>query len=176
VLLLAAAAALLVAVWAVSTYNRLQQAGLAVDAQWAQVETQYQRRVDLIPELIAAVRGALVQEQTVFEALARARTVYLAAPAGSPERVRAASALEPSLGRLVAVVEASPSLRSSETVARLMDELTGTENRIAVERRRYNERVRAYNTSVMQFPGSLMAGTAAFRPRPYFEFTAPHRP
>ncbi len=173
VLLLVVLGAVAAAAWAASTYNHLVQARLAVDAQWAQVEIQYQRRVDLVPELIAAVRATLVQERTVLEALARARVAYLAASAGSPERVRAATALEPPLGRLVAVIEASPSLRSSDTVARLMDELAGTENRIAVERRRYNDRVRTYDTLVMQFPASVVAAAAGFPPRPYFEARPP---
>jgi len=161
--------ALGVAAWAAATYNGLVQARLAVDAQWGQVEAQYQRRVDLVPALVASVRGVLLQERTVIEAVSRARAAYLASPPGSPERVRAAAQLQEPLGRLVAVVEASPALRSSETVARLMDELAGTENRIAVERRRYNERVRAYNTLVLRLPASLVATAGGFRPRPYFE-------
>ncbi len=167
-ILAAAPAVLVIAAWSGVTYNRLVQDRLAVDAQWAQVEVQYQRRVDLVPELVAALRGALAQERTVLEALANARAAYLAAPSGSPQRVYAASTLQRSFGRLVAVVEASPTLRSAETVARLMDELSGTENRIAVERRRYNERVQAYNTLAMQFPASLVARMAGFSPRPYF--------
>ncbi|HEX4835185.1 MAG TPA: LemA family protein [bacterium] len=161
------------AAWAVTAYNRMVAARLSVDTQWAQVEVQYQRRVNLVPALVAAARGSLVQERSVFEAIAQARAAYLAAPAGSPDRVRAASQLEKPLGRLIAVVEASPALRSSETVAALMDELAGTENRIAVERRRYNERVRGYNTLVQQFPGSAIAARTGFRPRPYFEAAAP---
>lgn len=156
-------------VWVLAAYNRMVAARVSVGAQWAQVEVQYERRVSLIPALVAAVRGSLVQERSVFEAIAQARAAYLAAPAGTPDRVRAASQLEKPLGRLIALVEASPALRSSETVAGLMDELAGTENRIAVERRRYNERVRGYNTLVQQFPGSAVAARAGFRPRPYFE-------
>ncbi len=175
VLVLGAAALVVLglAAWSAATYNRLVRARLALEAQWGQVEIQYQRRVDLVPALVAAVRGALVQERTVIEAVVRARTAYLAAPAGSPDRVRAAAALQQPLGRLVAVVEASPALRSSETVARLMDELAGTENRIAVERRRYNDRVRAYNTLVLRVPGALVARALGFRPRPYFEAVPP---
>ena len=168
-LLSAVGAALVAAVaWTGVTYNHLVQVSWAVDAQWAQVEVQYQRRVDLIPRLVAAVQAVLVQERTVFDELARARAAYLAAPAGSESRVRAAATLQRPLGRLLAIIEAYPTLRSSETVAGLVDELTGTENRIAVERRRYNERVQAYNTLVLQFPSSLVAASAGFRPRPYF--------
>lgn len=166
---LAAAVLVAAAAWSAFTYNRLVQARVAVDAQWAQVETQYQRRVDLVPDLVNAVRGTLIQEQTVFAALARARAAYLAAPAGSAARVQAANGVERSLGRLLGVVESYPALRSVEAVAGLVDELTGTENRIAVERRRYNERVAAYNTQVRQFPTLLFARLAGFRERPYFE-------
>lgn len=168
-LIIVAACVLAAAGWSAVTYNRLVQSRLAVETQWAQVETQYQRRVNLIPSLTAAVSGALAQERTVLDDVARARTAYLAAPPGSDSRVQAANAVQGSLGRLIAVVEANPTLMSSETVARLMDELTGTENRIAVERRRYNERVRDYNILVQQFPTSLVAGICGFPPRSYFE-------
>lgn len=163
------AAVLGVAGWWIVTYNQLVQTRSAVDAQWAQVEAQYQRRVDLVPALVAAAAGSLAQERQVFAAIAASRAAYLAAPPGSPERVRAASALEAPVGRLIGIVEASPDLRSRATVAALMDELAGTENRIAVERRRYNDRVRTYNTLVQQFPSSLAAAAAGMRPRPYFQ-------
>ncbi len=159
--------------WSTATYNRLVQARLAVDAQWAQVEAQYQRRVDLVPGLIEAVKGVLAQERTLLERLALARAAYLSAPAGSLGRVEAANALERPLGRLLGVVEAYPQLRSADAVARLMDELAGTENRIAVERRRYNERVRIYNTLVQQFPSALVAALGHFQPRAYFTAVPP---
>ena len=171
--LLGLAVMLGVAGWWITTYNRLVQARTAVDTQWAQVEAQYQRRVDLVPALVSAAAGSLAQERQVFGAIAAARTAYLGAPAGSPERVRAASALEAPVGRLIGIVEASPDLRSRETVAALIDELSGTENRIAVERRRYNDRVRVYNTLVQQVPSALVASTGGFRPRPYFDAAAP---
>jgi LemA protein len=155
--------------WWIATYNRLVQARTAADTQWAQVEAQYQRRVDLVPALVAAVSGALAQERVVIGAIAAARTAYLAAPPGSPARVRAATALEAPVGRLIGIVEASPDLRSRATVAALMDELAGTENRIAVERRRYNDRVLVYDTLVQQVPTALVAGAAGFSARPYFE-------
>ena len=156
-------------IWVGATYNQLVQARFAVDTQWAQVEVQYQRRVDLVPALVAALRGYLIQERSVLDAVARAREEYLATSPGSPDRVRAAEALQQPLGRLVAVVEASPTLRSNETVAGLMDELAGTENRIAVERRRYNDRALAYDTLVLSVPSSIIATAAGFRPRPYFQ-------
>ena len=167
------AVALGAAGWWIATYNRLVRARTAVDAQWAQVEAQYQRRVDLVPALVAASAGSLAQERQVFAAIAAARTAYLAAPAGSPERVRAASALEPPVGRLIGIVEASPDLRSRAAVAALMDELAGTENRISVERRRYNDRVRAYNTLVQQVPSAIVASAGGFTTRPYFEAASP---
>ncbi len=167
--LLGLAVILGVAGWWITTYNRLVQARTAVHTQWAQVEAQYQRRVDLVPALVSAAAGSLAQERQIFGAIAAARTAYLGAPAGSPERVRAASALEAPVGRLIGIVEASPQLRSRETVAALMDELAGTENRIAVERRRYNDRVRVYNTLVQQIPSALVASAGGFRPRPYFD-------
>jgi LemA protein len=166
------AAVLVAGGWSVLTYNELVRSRLAVDAQWAQVEAQYQRRVDLIPNLVAAVQGVLQQERVVFRELAVARTAYLSAPPASPQRVQAANDVERSLGRLLGVVEAYPQLRSAESIARLMDELAGTENRIAVERRRYNERVRTYDTLVQQFPDSLVAAAAHFEPRPYFTATS----
>ena len=167
--LLGLAVVLGVAGWWVTTYNRLVQARMAVDTQWAQVEAQYQRRVDLIPSLVSAVSGGLAQERQVFGAIAAARTAYLGAPAGSAERVRAATALEAPVGRLIGIIEASPDLRGREAVAALMDELAGTENRVAVERRRYNDRVRVYNTLVQQVPSALVASAGGFQPRPYFE-------
>ncbi len=173
ILVLGAATAVAGFGWSTATYNRLVQARLAVDAQWAQVEAQYQRRVDLVPGLIEAVKGGLAQERTLLGELALARAAYLAAPAGSLGRVGAANALERPLGRLLGVVEAYPQLRSADAVARLMDELVGTENRIAVERRRYNERVRIYNTMVQQFPSSLVAALGPFPPRAYFSAASP---
>ena len=142
---------------------------MAVDAQWAHVETQYQRRVDLVPSLVEAVRGTLTQERAVIDAILRARAAYLAAPPGSDRRVQTANSLEQPLSRLLGVIESYPQLRSSDAILRLMDELAGTENRIAVERRRYNDRVQVYNTLVQQVPASLVARAAGFQPRPYFE-------
>lgn len=159
--------------WWITTHNRLVQTRTAVDTQWAQVEAQYQRRVDLIPALVAAAAGSLGQERQVFGAIAAARTAYLGAPAGSPDRVRAATALEGPVGRLIGIVEASPELRGRASVAALMDELAGTENRIAVERRRYNDRVLVYNTLVQQVPSAWIASAGGFRTRPYFGAAGP---
>jgi LemA protein len=171
--LLGLAVLLGVAGWWITTYNQLVQARTAVDTQWAQVEAQYQRRVDLVPALVAAASGALAQERQVLGGIEAARAAYLAAPPGSPARVAAASRLEAPVGRLIAIVEASPDLRSRAAIAALMDELAGTENRIAVERRRYNDRVRIYNTLVQQVPSFLVARAGGFTPRPYFEAAPP---
>lgn len=155
--------------WTVATFNRLVQARQAVDAQWAQVESVYQRRADLIPNLVAATQGYLVQERVVFEGLAQARAAYAGSSPGSPDRVAAANQLQGAIGRLLAVIERYPELRSREVVLGLMDELAGTEYRIAIERRRYNEQVGIYNQLALGFPSSLVARAAGFRPRGYFQ-------
>ena len=152
----------------VSFYNRLISLQAQVDAQWAQVETQYQRRFDLIPNLVKSVEGIMEQEQDVFNTIAEARTRYGQAQ-GVNEQVEATNNLESALSRLLVVIENYPQLRSSENVTQLMDELSGTENRIAVERRRFNELVREYNISIKRFPGNLIAGMFGFEERPYFE-------
>ena len=119
----------------------------AIDGQWAQVETQYQRRFDLIPNLVKSVEGIMKQEQAVFGAIAEARTRYAGA-ATINEKAKAATQLESALARLLVVMENYPELRSAENVTQLMDELSGTENRIAVERRRFNDLVKDYNTTI----------------------------
>lgn len=152
----------------VGFYNRLVGLNQTVETQWAQVETQYQRRYDLIPNLVNSVEGIMGQEQAVFGQIAEARTRY----AGSgtvEEKVEAANQLESALGRLLVVIENYPELRSSENVTDLMDELAGTENRISVERRRFNEVVQTYNVAVKRFPANVMAGFLGFDERPYFE-------
>jgi LemA protein len=152
----------------ISFYNNLVSKTQAIENQWAQVETQYQRRFDLIPNLVESVRGFFTQEQRVFSEIAQARTKY--AGAGTvDEKAKAAGELETVLGRLLVIIENYPELRSSERVADLMDELAGTENRIAIERRRYNEEVRDYNVAIKRFPGNLIAGVFGFSERAYFE-------
>jgi LemA protein len=152
----------------VGTYNRLVAARQQVDAAQADVETQLQRRYDLIPNLVEAARAVLAQERTVFEALAQARTHYAGTSPGSPERVQAANQVESALARLLVIVENYPVLRSNETVQALMRELASTENQVAYDRRRYNSAVQAYNTMIQTFPTSLIAA-GRFLPRPYFQ-------
>jgi len=148
-------------------YNSLVAKSQGIDAQWAQVETQYQRRFDLIPNLVNSVKGFMAQERAVFNAIADARTKYAGAKTAN-EKAAAAGEVETALGRLLVVMENYPVLRSVEVVTQLMDELAGTENRISVERGRYNNLVRDYNTSIKTFPNSMIAGTFGFGERQYF--------
>ena len=149
-------------------YNSLVAKTQAVDGQWAQVETQYQRRFDLIPNLVESVKGMMGQEKEVFETIAEARTRYAGATSVD-EKVKAAGGVESALARLLVVMENYPELRSAENVTQLMDELAGTENRVAVERRRYNDLVRDYNIAIKKFPGNLVAGMFGFNERAFFE-------
>jgi LemA protein len=152
------------------TYNSLVTKSQAVDGQWAQVETQYQRRYDLIPNLVNTVKAYMTQEQAVFGAIAEARTKY--GQATTPDsKAAAAGEVETALGRLLVVMENYPELKSIQTVTTLMDELAGTENRISVERRRYNDLVLDYNTSIKTFPTVLMAGMFGFTEKHYFQST-----
>jgi LemA protein len=149
-------------------YNRFVSQEEAVKAQWAQVQNQLQRRNDLIPNLVETVKGYAQHEEAVFKDIAEARSRLLAAR--SPEEtIQAANQQTSALGRLLAVVESYPQLKANEQFNRLMDELSGTENRIAVERMRYNEAVQTYNTSRRQFPGNITATIFRFQDYPFFE-------
>lgn len=152
-------------------YNSFVRKSASVDAQWQQVEVQYQRRFDLIPNLVEAAKGAQAQEQKVFGDLAAARANYAGATTND-QKAAAATQVETSLGRLIAIFENYPDLKSNETILKLQDELAGTENRVATERRRYNDEVKSYNTSVSVVPGSLFANLFGFETRNYFEATA----
>lgn len=133
----------------------------AVNAAWAQVDVVLQRRADLIPNLVETVKGIAVQEQIVFGDIAKARSALLGAHSPA-EKIAANGQLDSALGRLLVVVENYPQLKSNENFLRLQDELAGTENRIAVERRRYNEAVQDYNTYISLFPNSLVASFGGF--------------
>jgi LemA protein len=159
---------LVAALYLSTTYNGLVTMNEGVDAQWAQVESQYQRRFDLIPNVVESVKGIMEQEQEVFMALAEARTRYAGATTADT-KAAAATELESALARLLVVVENYPQLRSVESVNALIAELAGTENRISVERMRYNEAVRDYNVSVKTFPRTLVASWFGFAPRTMFE-------
>ena len=153
------------------SYNRFVGQEEAIKAQWAQVENQLQRRNDLIPNLVETTKGIAQQEKDVFGQIAESRARL--AGAKSPEdTIQAANQQSAALARLLVVVENYPQLRSSETFNRLMDELSGTENRIAVERMRYNERIQAYNTARRQFPSNLTAKMFGFKEYPLFQAPA----
>lgn len=150
------------------SYNRFVTQEEAIKAQWAQVQNQLQRRNDLIPNLVETVKGYAAHEEGVFKEIADARSRLLAAR--SPEEtIQAANQQTSALGRLLAVVESYPQLRANEQFNRLMDELSGTENRIATERMRYNERIQEYNTSRRQFPANVTARVFNFKDYPFFE-------
>lgn len=160
--------ALLAVLFVGGKYNSLVTMNEGVTGQWAQVETQYQRRFDLIPNLVSSVQGAMKQEQAVFGQLAEARSKYAGA-ATPDQKAEAAGQVESAFARLLVVMENYPQLKSIETVQGLMAELAGTENRVAVERGRYNEAVRDYNVAVKTFPGSLISSLFGFAPRTMFE-------
>jgi LemA protein len=153
----------------VGVKNTLVTKNEAVKASWSQVDIVLQRRADLIPNLVETVKGYAKQEQTVFGDIAKARSALLSA--GTPQQKIAANGqLDGALGRLLLVVENYPQLKSNENFLRLQDEIAGTENRIAVERKRYNDTLQDYNTYVQQFPNSLFAGFAGFKPNEaYFQ-------
>jgi LemA protein len=159
-----------VALYVGSTYNSLVTQNESINGQWAQVENQYQRRFDLIPNLVESVRGVMNQEKEIFTALADARTKYGGAVTADG-KAAAASQVESALSRLLVVMENYPTLRSSENVTNLMVQLEGTENRIAVERKNYNDTVRVYNTSIKVVPRSIIATLFRFEERTYFEVT-----
>jgi LemA protein len=152
------------------SYNTFVSQEEAIKAQWAQVENQLQRRNDLIPNLVETTKGFAQHEESVYKDIADARSQLLAAKSPA-ESMAAANNQTSALGRLLAVVENYPQLKSNEQFNRLMDELSGTENRIAVERMRYNEKVQAYDTARRQFPGNLTAKMFGFKDHPLF--TAP---
>ena len=146
----------------VSTKNTLVSKNEAVKSAWSQVDVVLQRRADLIPNLVETVKGYAKQEQTVFGDIAKARSALLSA--GTPQQKIAANGqLDGALGRLLLVVENYPQLKSNENFLRLQDELAGTENRISVERKRYNDTLQDYNTYVQQFPNNIFAGWAGFK-------------
>ena len=153
----------------VSSKNEMVTKNEAIKSSWSQVDVVLQRRADLIPNLVETVKGFAAQEQTVFGEIARARSALLSAKTPQ-DKIAANGQLDGAIGRLLAVVENYPQLRSNENFLRLQDELAGTENRIAVERRRYNETLQDYNTYIGQFPASFFAGFAGYsRNDAYFQ-------
>ncbi len=157
----------LVLIYGFTTYNSLVTLSVAADTQWKQVEADYQRRFDLIP----TVKGAMKQEQAIFLAIADARTRY-AGSVTPDEKAAAATQVESALGRLLVITENYPDLKSSQAVQGLMSQLEGTENRVSVERMRFNEAVQAYNLKVMRIPSSIVAAMTGFHERSYFNAQA----
>ena len=151
----------------VSAKNQMVKLDQDVKNEWSNVDVQLQRRLDLIPNLVETVKGFTKEESTVFGDIANARAGMLNAqgPAG---KIAANGKLDSALGRLLLLTENYPQLRSSDQFMRLQDELAGTENRIGVARKRYNDSIRDYNTFVLQFPNSIWAGIAGFQPNNAF--------
>ena len=146
----------------ISVYNGIVAKHETITSRWAQVDNQLQRRNDLIPNLLNTVKGYAAHEKNVFMEVTNARSQW--AKAGTvDEKLRAASAIDSALSRLLVVAENYPNLKANDTFLKLMDELSGTENRIAVERMRYNEAVRDYNITVRTFPGNIIAKRSGYK-------------
>jgi len=154
--------------WFIGTYNSMVRANEAVDGKWSQVETDLQRRADLIPNLVNTVKGYASHENEIFQQVsdARARLMGASTPQATLE---ANDALTTGLGRLLAIVENYPNLKANTNFIQLQDELAGTENRIAVSRKDYNNQVRNFNQGIKTFPRNLLAGMFGFAERTYFE-------
>lgn len=158
----------LLVVWAISSYNGLVRANTAADNQWAQVQTEYQRRVDLIPNVVATVKGVSAQELAFVKAVTDARAGYNSAT--TPEqKVQAANNLESALGGIRIAVEANPAIQTTQAYRDLTVELEGTENRVSVERKRYNDAVTVYNLKVKTFPSKVFASIFGFASRTLFQ-------
>ena len=147
----------------ISVYNRIVTKSETITAKWAQVENQLQRRNDLIPNLVNTVKGYAAHEKTVFEDVTNARSGWAKA-ASMDDKVKAAGTMDSAISRLLLIVENYPTLKADQTFLSLQDELAGTENRIAVERMRYNEAVRDYNTTIRMVPGNIVAGIFGYKP------------
>lgn len=160
--------AMILIFWLWGSYNNFVTLNQNIENQWANVQTQYQRRIDLIPNLVNTVKGYMQFEKSLLEDITSLRTQWMSATSVE-DQVNVGNALDSALGRLIAVYENYPDLKSNTVVSGLMDELAGTENRIAVERTRYNEMVRNYNTAIMLFPSNILANMFGFKERAYFQ-------
>ena len=187
VLVVLALVAVVIAGMYVSSRNEMVRKNEAIKSDWAQVDVVLQRRADLIPNLVETVKGFAAQEQTVFHDIASARSALLGAQTPA-DKIAANGQLDGALGRLLLIVENYPQLKSNENFLRLQDELAGTENRIAVERKRYNDAIQDYNTYIGLFPNNIFARWAGFqrndayfaapeasREAPKVQFPAPKR-
>ena len=165
------------ALWAMTGYNSLVSADETVSTAWSNVENQYQRRADLIPNLVNTVKGYAAHEQETLDAVVSARTratqVTVDADNLTPEKLaeyqKAQGEVGAALGRLLAITESYPDLKANQNFLELQAQLEGTENRISVERRNFNEAAKVYNTSIRKFPKNILAGMFGFEKRPYFE-------
>jgi len=157
----------LVGLWLIVTFNRLVRLRVLADNAWSDIDVQLKRRHDLVPNLVETVKGYAQQERDVFGQIADSRA-KLAGATTPEQKIAAANEQSSALARLLVIAENYPQLRSNESFNRLMDELSGTENRIAVERMRYNERVQEYNTSRRRFPANVTANMFGFKEYPLF--------
>ena len=163
---------IILAIWVGSSYNRMITLRQQTRTSWAQIDTQLQRRYDLIPNLTSTVKGLTAQEKTVFGDLAKARASYSGAQGNPTAQANAANQVESAISRLLVIVENYPVLKSSEAFVALMAELAGSENRVAVARKDYNEAVSGYETTRQRFPGSVIAGMFHFDSIPYFQISS----
>ncbi|PJE76515.1 LemA family protein [Candidatus Uhrbacteria bacterium CG10_big_fil_rev_8_21_14_0_10_48_16] len=164
---------LAVVFWLVGTYNEFVTLRTSADSGWAQVETQYQRRADLIPQLVATVEGAAGFEKSLLVEVTEARTNWLNTQSSSTatreDQISASNSFDSALSRLLVTMEAYPAVTATENFVALQSQLEGTENRIAVARKDYNDLVRLYNTAIQLIPGRFVAGMFGFIAYPYFE-------
>ncbi len=169
--MIALAVVLVIGAWLVVSYNGFIASRAGVQNAWAQVETQYQRRVDLVPNLVSTVKGAANFEQETFTQVTEARSAWAQAKTVGDrgQEIAAANAFDGALGRLLVTVEAYPQLQATQAFRDLMTQLEGTENRVAVARKDYNDSVAVYNIRVLQFPGRLAASLFGFQPEKSFE-------
>ena len=159
---------LIIVMWFIGTYNSLVSADQSVNEKWSQVENQYQRRADLIPNLVETVKGYAAHESKVFIDVAEARSQWASAKTQG-EKIKAAEGMDSALSRLMVVVESYPQLKASETFVALQAQLEGTENRVAVARMDYNTAVREYNVKTKTIPTSIVAGIYGYDNKPFFE-------
>ena len=170
----------MIAAWLIGRYNIMVTMEENVENAWGQVENQYQRRIDLIPNLVSTVKGYATHEQStytaVMEARAKATQITIDPANATPEQLaayqNAQGELSQALGRLLAVTENYPELKANENFKQLMDQLEGTENRITVARQRYNDVARKYNTKVRSFPANIIANMGGFEKKTYFAASA----
>ena len=168
---------LLIVIWMISGYNGLVSAEEEVNNAWSNVENQYQRRADLIPNLVNTVKGYASHEKETLDAVTQARTratqLTVQADELTPEKIKEYQQVQgevgAALGRLIAISEAYPDLKANQNFLELQAQLEGTENRISVERRKFNDAAKEYNASIRSFPRNLLAGMFGFERRPYFE-------